>query len=219
MTLASAQIIRRTYAWETFASSSFPPNDSGSVAVLDGGKFLLWDVGASRLTVNLDKILLTPFRLQNIPPPMSSHQLSVGCKDDNKSLDAPVHISFSSAQDILGVLWESGRIELWDLHTRLESGRGKVMGPILTWSGTVEPSKRQIAVTTSGALIPEKSLARVTILGSDLQGSDVVEVIEILSDLTAKNHSIVMPSQGGRLVSSDDAIYWQASNGAIYQGN
>ena len=166
-------------------------------------------------TANLDKILLTPFRLQNIPPPMSSHQLSVRSTDTNTIHAPPVHLSFSSAQDILGVLWESGRIELWDLHTRLESGRGKVMAPILIWSGQVEPSKRQITVTTSVAL---DSLARVTILGSGLYGRDMVEVVEILSDLTTKHYTILMPSQGGRLVPSDGFIYWEAVNGAIYQG-
>ena len=166
-------------------------------------------------TANLDKILLTPFRLQNIPPPMFSHQLSVRSTDVNPIHAPPVHLSFSSAQDILGVLWESGRIELWDLHTRLESGRGKVMAPILIWSGQVEPSKRQITVTTSVAL---DSLARVTILGSGLYGRDMVEVVEILSDLTTKHYTILMPSQGGRLVPSDGFIYWEAVNGVIYQG-
>ena len=145
---------------------------------------------------------------------MSSHQLSVRSTDANRSLHTPVHVSFSSVQDILGVLWESGGIELWDLHTRLESGRGKLMAPILIWSGRVEPSKRQITVTTSSTL----SLARVAILGSGLHGRDVVEVMEILSDLTTKHHTIVMPSQGGRLIPSDGFIYWQAINGAIYQG-
>ena len=169
-------------------------------------------------TANLDRILLTPFRLQNIPPPMSSHQLSVRSTDTNPIHAPPVHLSFSSVQDILGVLWESGRIELWDLHTRLESGRGKVMAPILIWSGQVEPLKRQISVTTSGALVPEESLARVTILGSGLYGRDMVEVVEILSDLTTKHYTILMPSQGGRLVPSDGFIYWEAVNGAIYQG-
>lgn len=149
---------------------------------------------------------------------MSSHQLSVLSTDTNPIHAPPVHLSFSSVQDILGVLWESGRIELWDLHTRLESGRGKVMAPILIWSGQVEPLKRQITVTTSGALVPEESLARVTILGSGLYGRDMVEVVEILSDLTTKHYTILMPSQGGRLVPSDGFIYWEAVNGAIYQG-
>ena len=92
------------------------------------------------------------------------------------------------------------------------------MAPILIWSGQVEPLKRQITVTTSGALVPEESLARVTILGSGLYGRDMVEVVEILSDLTTKHYTILMPSQGGRLVPSDGFIYWEAVNGAIYQG-
>ncbi len=38
--LVVAQVIQRTYAWETINSPSPPPNDSGSVAVFDGSKLL-----------------------------------------------------------------------------------------------------------------------------------------------------------------------------------
>ena len=33
-----ADVVQRTYAWETFSSPSVPPQDSGSVAVFDGSK-------------------------------------------------------------------------------------------------------------------------------------------------------------------------------------
>lgn len=31
-----AKMIQRIYSWDTFVSQSLPPNDSGTVAVLDG---------------------------------------------------------------------------------------------------------------------------------------------------------------------------------------
>jgi hypothetical protein len=36
--MSSADLIQRTYAWETFTSTGKPPDDSGPVAVLDGCK-------------------------------------------------------------------------------------------------------------------------------------------------------------------------------------
>ena len=37
----TAEIIQRTYAWDTFASPSKPPVDSGTVAVVDGSKVFM----------------------------------------------------------------------------------------------------------------------------------------------------------------------------------
>lgn len=34
--ISAAEIIQHTYSWETFTSPTLPPNDSGSVAVVDG---------------------------------------------------------------------------------------------------------------------------------------------------------------------------------------
>ncbi|KAK7691913.1 hypothetical protein QCA50_005318 [Cerrena zonata] len=103
LTLATqSQIVERLYTWETFASISKPPQDSGSVAVLDGAS-----------------ILLTPFRSQNVPPPMSAHQLPVTKPTtlDSHCPSIPIHISFSPKNDTLVSLWETGYTEVWSEQT------------------------------------------------------------------------------------------------------
>ncbi|KIK60852.1 hypothetical protein GYMLUDRAFT_244010 [Collybiopsis luxurians FD-317 M1] len=133
----TSQVILRTYTWETITSpSSMPPADSGSVGVIDGST-----------------ILLTPFRTQNIPPPMSSVQLKLeaGERAGPALVRVPIHSTFlngassdlssfsptfaiatftSADSELLALLWEHGYVELYDLHTRLGPGRGKVMDPV-----------------------------------------------------------------------------------------
>src|ERR1700720_1936449 len=100
------------------------------------------------IIANLAKILLTPFRTQNIPPPMSSCQILVPSSGALTSSDmrTPIHASFSSTEDVLAALWETGYIELWNLNTRIETACQKVMEPILLWSGRIPAvhSVRQI---------------------------------------------------------------------------
>ena len=45
------------------------------------------------------QLLLTPFRIQNVPPPMSSHKLAL-----SPALGPPVHIAFGHVGDVVGVL-------------------------------------------------------------------------------------------------------------------
>jgi len=150
---------------------------------------------------------------------MSSYQLSIPSSDTLTSADkrVPVHASFSHTEDILAVLWESGYVEIWDLHTRIELGRGKVMEPTLTWKGNIGrvPSSRQVAVT-AGAI--EGPLARITMLGSDHGGVDIVTVVELEKDSSVKIHEIKMLHRNGCLVASDETAVWQAPDGQIFEG-
>ncbi|OBZ69677.1 Elongator complex protein 1 [Grifola frondosa] len=132
----SSDVIQRTYSWDTFASPCTPPTDSGSVAVLDG-----------------TSLLLTPFRTQNVPPPMCAHVLSLSfpissLKSSSTRTPVPVHASFSSVRDMLAVLWESGVVELFDLHTRLGPGRGKAMDPARIWAGIVGVNDAEIGASS-----------------------------------------------------------------------
>src|SRR5258707_14544479 len=90
---------------------------------------------------NLAVILLTPFRSQNVPPPMSSHQLSIFPEQSTScsmaTVTTPIYISFSSEDDTLGVLWEHGYVELWSLKIRLAPGNTKIMDPLKVWSGSI----------------------------------------------------------------------------------
>lgn len=85
------------FTWETCVSVAQPPNDAACAAVVDG-----------------IKILLTPFRLQNVPPPMSSLKLLL--KDgvvpiDLAWADAPSGPNESTS--ILFVLLPAGLVQAW----------------------------------------------------------------------------------------------------------
>jgi elongator complex protein 1 len=221
----SGEVIQCTYAWEIFASRAGAPNDSGSVAVLDGCKSHFiddnWASWSFSTLPTIASILLTSFRTQNIPPPMSSYQLSVPSEGAHINLvkRTPTHVSFSPTEDILAVLWMSGYIELWDLHTRIEPGRGKVMAPSLTWSSNIDTilSHRQIVVTAGSPSTSERILAQVTALGSDCGGSDIVTVVELGKDLSTQTYQTKMPCRNGRLVSDENAA-WQAPDGQLFAG-
>ncbi|WOO84954.1 Elongator complex protein 1 [Vanrija pseudolonga] len=112
----------RTFVWDTYASRLPMPIDTGSVAVVDG-----------------KRLLVTPFRTQNVPPPMSSFQLSLPSQ--------PVHVSVSPSDDSLAVLYASGLVQVWDLNVRLpEAGTsrlrhgGKVAEPKLRWEQSLAPT-------------------------------------------------------------------------------
>jgi elongator complex protein 1 len=158
-------------------------------------------------------ILLTPFRTQNVPPPMSSYKLTVSptwLKTAQPAPRVPIHVSFSSCADTLAVLWESGYVELWDLQTRLESGRGDAMKPVLAWSANV---------TANG------TCRQVSVLGQDVvvvsSGSkkdcDFIHVVDV-PGRGSSTQSIQLPSMNGRLVQADRLIVWQARDGQLYHG-
>jgi elongator complex protein 1 len=147
---------------------------------------------------------------------MSSYQLSAGVLTP-VGKRVPMNASFSPPEDVLAVLWESGYVELYDLHTRVEPGRKKVMAPTLTWNGNIGtvPSCRQVTVT-AGAF--EESLARISVLGSDHGGVDVVTVVELEKESSVNTREIKMPHCNGRLVASDGIVLWQAPDGQIFEG-
>ncbi|KAF8058697.1 pol II transcription elongation factor [Lyophyllum atratum] len=193
-------LFQRTYAWETFTSPSKPPVDSGAVAVIDG-----------------TSILLTPFRVQNVPPPMSSAQISLSGPQppSDQPLRTPIYASFSSL-DTLAVLWESGYAELWSLQTRLEGGRGKVMDPKRTWSGSVgddTKNARQILLPRSDST---GSSATIVVLWAD--GLDYVTILE-LEDFGSKRKSttISLPHRNSRLVTAGTEVACQGPGGEIHQ--
>ncbi|KAF9075492.1 IkappaB kinase complex IKAP component [Rhodocollybia butyracea] len=165
----SSQVFFRTYIWETTSSMSKPPIDSGSVAVIDGST-----------------ALLTSFRTQNVPPPMSSTQLAA---------HVPIHWHFLNSFDALGFLWEHGYVEIYDLHTRLVTGRGK-------------------ADDALGLDAPRSFI--VVVLGSSLE-SDVVTVIKFDGEQLTETVPVIMSSCNGRLLSSSDAVLWEAKDGELFR--
>lgn len=128
----------RTFVWDTYAAHLPMPNDTATVAVVDGSKLSPFP----KLTA--DQLLMTPFRTQNVPPPMSSYKLVLP--------EQVVHVSISPVEDALAVLFSSGLVQVWDLGTRLpEAGQSRLRGggkpaePKLRWEQRAAPEGHFIA--------------------------------------------------------------------------
>ncbi|KAM0754229.1 IkappaB kinase complex, IKAP component [Meredithblackwellia eburnea MCA 4105] len=118
-----------TFAWDTFASLRPPPNDDASVAVVDGSS-----------------LLLTPFRLQNVPPPGASVTLALTARPH-----VPAQVIFfpspSHAGLEINVLYPNGLLEVydWDLILPAQEGRKFVRGEV------AEPTfNRQVQMIEDG---------------------------------------------------------------------
>ncbi|KAL7421377.1 putative elongator complex protein 1 [Cryptotrichosporon argae] len=105
----------RTYSWDTYAAQLPAPRDTATVAVVDGAR-----------------LLVTPFRTQNTPPPMASYTIALP--------STQVHVAHAPADDALAVLLADGTVQYYDLHTRVPDrkgsrlrGGGKVADPAMRW--------------------------------------------------------------------------------------
>ncbi|KAH9042892.1 IkappaB kinase complex IKAP component [Lactarius deliciosus] len=192
-------IISHSYRWETCAATARAPNDTGTVAVVDGSS-----------------VLLTPFRMQNVPPPMSSHRLTFRPSPSapQGTMSTPSHLSFSSSEDILAVIWETGYVELWNLCTPLEFGRGPVMTPELVWSGALHGARfREICAWTN---IPGGATARIAAVGAENGGTDVLQVLDIRQESTDTLKTPPLESLGWRLAITEGAVVVHR-NGKVYE--
>lgn len=146
------------------------------------------------------KLLLTPFRSQNVPPPMSSFQLPMSpdfSLQPSTPTQIPIYVAFSSQNDAMGVLWEHGYVELWDLKTRLLPGPGKIMDPSKLWSGVISEKLnirwRQLTVKFEGSYT-------IIVLGTG-PGSqkDVVSTVTVTDDSTTAKTTVSLPHRNCRL--------------------
>ncbi|KAF9222466.1 pol II transcription elongation factor [Gyrodon lividus] len=216
-----SQLITREFALETCSGA----NATGTVGVVDG-----------------DQVLLTPFRTQNVPPPMSSYQLKTShstavtdsldpCSSSHLSphTQTPVHVSLSPSGDLLAIIWQWGRVAVWSLNTRIGPGSGKVMDPLLIWTTNLgDGDKLWRQVTVSNLAEGEESIVRVTILASGEEGADQANIHEIRFAAASKRKPkseeswvVQMPGANGRIVSSYDYLppFWQAFDGEIFEVN
>ncbi|WVO22664.1 uncharacterized protein IAS62_003995 [Cryptococcus decagattii] len=122
--LCHDSIQHRTFTWDTFAARLPIPHDTASVAVIDG-----------------TRLLLTPFRTQNTPPPMASYHLTLP--------STPVHACLSSSDDTAAALFANGHVMVWKLNTRLPGPKGsklrrggKVAEPVLDFETKVGGRQR-----------------------------------------------------------------------------
>ncbi|OWZ30446.1 elongator complex protein 1, partial [Cryptococcus neoformans AD2-60a] len=188
-------IQHRTFTWDTFAARLPMPHDTASVAVTDG-----------------TRLLITPFRTQNTPPPMSSYHLTLP--------STPVHACLSNWQDTAAAVFTNGQVMVWKLDTRLPEPRpeagpgsgsklkrgGKVAEPVVVLEKKVEGKRviRNLALGPRGKVaVLSLALAvdgtdqggRVNVFGGEgEQGED--EEVEVESDV----ERILWTDQGNILV-------------------
>jgi len=159
---------------------------------------------------------------------MSSLELSLATSATRISPSAsriPVSVCFTAKSDCLGVLWEEGSFEIWNLHTRLGPGRGKVLEPQLTCSWTVDPIHakdvhfRQIQLLDSKTELGQIS---VILLGSGERGNNLLVFATFDGEKISGTTSHEMRSSNGRLLGSDfesgDRVVWQGPEGDLCQG-
>nr|XP_018259126.1 elongator complex protein 1 [Kwoniella dejecticola CBS 10117]OBR81284.1 elongator complex protein 1 [Kwoniella dejecticola CBS 10117] len=211
----------RSFVWDTYTARLPMPNDTASVAVIDG-----------------QKLLITPFRTQNAPPPMSSYHLDLP--------SVPVHVSLSDSSDSLAVLFSDGLVHVWDLNTRLPDpksgsrlrGGGKVAEPKLRYSTQIpQDGKRlvkQIAVGPNGKVAvlswseqngTAKSVVHVVDEKEEIESENLEDEAERL--LWAEDELLVLTAQGQLTIASDrpvditlgphpKALSYSSSSGLIF---
>ncbi|WFD35942.1 Putative elongator complex protein 1 [Malassezia cuniculi] len=111
-------------------SSAMPPYDTACAAVADGSS-----------------ILLTPFRLQNVPPPMSALSLSTEGR-------VPRHMAWASvagaATDVLAVLFDN-EVQCWAFEYGDLNVRGAARAPLKPRLVTTIPAQNAFQVALSAS--------------------------------------------------------------------
>ncbi|KAF9363866.1 hypothetical protein BGX34_003149 [Mortierella sp. NVP85] len=152
---------RNQYCWDTYVNEMLSPENLGTVAVIDGAN-----------------LMITPFRVMNVPPPMAAFTMSIPY--------AAQHVSFSTLHhgDDMAVLLADQRVAFFEVadKTTRPLPEPKLLGLIQL----VEvPSVliRQIAWVRSDTLIGLQ-------YDSDISGDSIV-VIKLAFDEESKAPSIV----------------------------
>ena len=142
----------------------------------------------------------------------------------------PTHTAFSSDRDVLALLWESGYVEIYDLHTRIGVGRGKVMEPEKLWTGNIGHEINTDSIRSYTQIVvlrihgttdtdSRKGEVRIAVLAADIASAtpDVVCVATIRPDHPTDAFEAGLPSRSGRLLSSDEHVIWQAPLGDVFE--
>ncbi|KAG8908640.1 hypothetical protein FRB99_004928 [Tulasnella sp. 403] len=196
ITITGVDVNDYQLVWNTCASPVMPPDDMGTVAVVDGAS-----------------LLITPFRVQNVPPPMSSYQIDRAFKH----LSPPVHVSAAANADALAVLYDDATVELWHLKTKHAIKDGKVAEPEKIWSGEVPGNlaARQVVAWVDPEAPEEWFIA---LLGLPKDGKhDVIVVCAMRDGDITDDYETTLPATGrGRMVYLiGGKLAWESVDGEV----
>lgn len=162
-----------------------------------------------------DQILITPFRSQNVPPPMSSYQLELP--------SPPVHIAFTPNKDELTALLSNGTRIVWDLHTKVpkkgKRGGGKIAIPTIVEFSLLK-SKRLESTVLGLELrqVARGADGKVMVLARDMDTDrDVVFIdgVEQLSNDEGHTTDAIEAQSLGRILAMDNGVVVCDSNGRL----
>lgn len=179
------------------------PHDTASVAVIDG-----------------TRLLLTLFRTQNTPPPMSSYHLALP--------STPVHACLSSWEDTAAAVFANGHVMVWKLNTRLPEPApgsklkrgGQVAEPVIVLEKKVDGKRviRNLALGPRGRVAvlslavdgPAEQSGRVNVFGGGEGEQD--EEFEVESGV----ESILWTDQGNVLVLNGQKRLYSCKSCRLY---
>ncbi|KAG8900398.1 hypothetical protein FRC01_010153, partial [Tulasnella sp. 417] len=188
------------FMWDTCTSSRGPPEDTGTVAVVDGAA-----------------LLMTPFRLQVRPPPESSYKIV----RPPPRIDPPIHVSQAPNADAMICLFPNARVELWWLQTAKSVPRTPndpdIAEPSLIWKGEIPGDlvARQALLWNSDDASEEWFIA---LLGIPEGGKhDVVSVTTWRAGEITEDYEVTMASIGhGRIFFLEGCkLAWEGTDGEV----
>ena len=127
-----------------------------------------------------------------------------------------MHVTFSSENDDLAILWESGYFEIWALHIKLSPGLGKILDPTRKFAQTQNVLGirwRQIFLRSNGT--SGKSFT-VTILGTGSGDETDTVAITSVEDDASTTIDFQLPYRNCRLVTGSVVDMFQTSDGELF---
>ena len=159
---------------------------------------------------------MTPFKLQNVPPPMSSFKLALyssSAASPDTRRPPPVDLAFSPSSTLIAFLFPNYRVQLWELGLRT-GPKGKIAEPKMIYDRAIDRSA--LSAKNMGFTCPRQivlSEDAVFILGSDLDTpQDVVQIISMNSSLDTPTTAFYV-SRLGRLIGHR---YYEDAQGQVH---
>lgn len=133
----------------------------------------------------------------------------------------------------MAVLWESGAVQLFEMHTRVGPGlpsAGKLVEPEKVFEAVVLPTglddgsyaaySRQVVLSAASGDAAQPSDTRIVILATfeGEGGCDVVCVRIVREGGAVEAYDVRVPRRDGRLVQAEDAVVWQGPDGELFVG-
>ncbi|KAH8921164.1 IkappaB kinase complex, IKAP component [Atractiella rhizophila] len=185
--------------WDTYSvKGQCAPNDTGAVAVVDG-----------------TSLLLTPFRLQNVPPPMSSIKLSTSTST------TPAHCILVPTGDKLnlyiGVLFSDGLVKVYEWEMEAEPGRAsKIKQPVLKTTFDISSGRPDFHSAIQIALsVQDRSLRIGVLFTGEGRTQAVVAAISLVDEWKPSELNYQEASDAKVLLASKTGLHYETSTGAI----